>query len=507
MQAEVLNAAGARDAASRFAAPFWAVLGLNIIARGQALFAPMHSIDSYDVARKSFSGEIAYSLSDGRFVRAALWWLQAQIGFLPIESMSASMCLAVPLFIISGFLFAAAIIEDIRPLEAFAFAALFTLHPFATEYFYYGEVTFATILAVFCAALAVWSAYRGPQSCFWRSVSIGAVVLALGNYQVVIGHIAAASLFVLVADLCICGNASKASLSGVLGRFLSRTTVLLAGSAAYVLCLTLTKYLFPAAASGRAFRASSPELFQKLHALGAAIQFSFLPPEGIVPAAVSIVTMLALVFSTILLLRMTSQRRSNIAALVVVLAIMIAIACAAIAPLLGDAVWLEPRLLSPIALCIAALGVIGSRSASAKLNLGLIATFAIVIAGYVGADASILFDQRRMNLWDHQEASRIVARLEADPAFGEVTSLAVVGRRKAHPLALGTSSIDMNTSGLGSPWSKLGLFEQATGYKFASPTDAQWQVAINYCGHATIWPQPGSVGLIHELAVVCLPQR
>jgi len=85
MQVEVSNASVARDTVSRFAAPFWAALGLNIIARGQALFAPMYSIDSYDVARKSFSGEIAYSLSDGRFVRAAVWWLQAQIGFLPIE--------------------------------------------------------------------------------------------------------------------------------------------------------------------------------------------------------------------------------------------------------------------------------------------------------------------------------------------------------------------------------------------------------------------------------------
>jgi len=77
VQPEVLNASVARDTVSRFAAPFWAALGLNIIARGQALFAPMYSIDSYDVARKSFSGEIAYSLSDGRFVRAAMWWLGA----------------------------------------------------------------------------------------------------------------------------------------------------------------------------------------------------------------------------------------------------------------------------------------------------------------------------------------------------------------------------------------------------------------------------------------------
>lgn len=501
----MLNASVARDTVSRFANPFWALLGLNIIARGQALFAPMYSIDSYDVARKSFSGEIAYSLSDGRFVRAAVWWLQAQIGFLPIESMSASMCLSIPLFIISGFIFAAAIVEDIRPREAFAFAAPFTLHPFATEYFYYGEVAFVTVLAVFCAALAVWSAYRAPPSWLWRSISVGAVVLALGNYQVVIGHIAAGGLFVLVADLCICDDASRSTLV-LLGRFLRRTAVLLVGVAVYVLCLLSTKYLLPAIASGRAFRTSSPDFFEKLQTLGAAMRLSFLPSQDIAPAT-SIATSLALVFSIFLLLRITVQRRDRIAALLAASAVVAATGCALIAPLIGDVRWLAPRLLSPIALCIAALGVIGFRSAYAKLNPCLVAAFAIVIAGYVGADASILFDQRRMNLWDHQEASRIVARLEADPAFGKVTSLAVVGRRKTHPFPLATSSVDMNTSGLGSPWSKLGLFEQATGYRFASPTNPQWQAAIDYCGHGNVWPQPGAVGVVQELAVVCLPQR
>ncbi|MBR0849966.1 glucosyltransferase domain-containing protein [Bradyrhizobium diazoefficiens] len=502
-----MNASVARDAAARFAAPFWVALGLNVIARGQALFAPMYSIDTYDVARKSFSGEIAYSLGDGRFVRAALWWLQAQVGFLPIESMCASMCLSIPLFIISGFIFAAAIIDDVRPHEAFAFAALFTLHPFATEYFYYGEVTFATVLAVFFAAVAVWSAYRAPPSWLWRSASVGAVVLALGNYQVVIAHMAAGSLLVLVADLAGCHGASQSDLSALLGRFLRRSSVLPAGFAVYVLCLISTGHLFPAVAAGRAFRSSSPEFLQKLHTLGDATRFSLLPPQGIIPTTMSIVTVLAIMLSIFLLLRMTLQRRDILAALVAALTVLVALACAAIAPLMGDVAWLAPRLLSPVALCIAALGVIGFRSSFARLNPCLAAAFAIIITGYVGADASILFDRRRMNLWDHQEASRIIARLEADPAFGEVTSLAVVGRRKTHPLALGTSSVDMNTSGLGSPWSKLGLFEQATGYSFASPTDAQWQAAIDYCGRGTVWPLPGSVGLIHELAVVCLPQR
>jgi hypothetical protein len=264
----MLNASAARITVSPFVAPFWAALALNIIARGQALFTPMYSIDSYDVARKSFGGEIAYSLSDGRFIRAGLWWSQSQIGFLPIESMSASICLAVPLFIISGFIFAATILEDIKQKEAFCFAALFTLHPFATEYFYYGEVTFATVLAVFFAASAVWSAYRAPPSLIWRCAAAGAIVLALGNYQVVIGHIAAGGLLVLAAELCGNDSTSKWDFAIRLGSFLRRTAALVAGFIIYLGCLVLTKHLFPEVASGRAFRAGVPDFSERLHALG-----------------------------------------------------------------------------------------------------------------------------------------------------------------------------------------------------------------------------------------------
>lgn len=502
-----MNTNAARLLISQLVHPFWVALGLNIVARGQALFAPMYSIDSYDVARKSFNGEIAYSLSDGRFIRAAVWWLQAQVGFLPIESMSASICLSVPLFIISGFAFAAAIIDDVTPKEAFAFAALFTLHPFATEYFYYGEITLATVLAILCAALALWSAYRAPPSPIWRCVTVGAVVLALGNYQIVIGHIAAGGLLVLVARLCTGDNAPKSDLATLLGSFLRRTAIVAAGVLVYVACLVLTRYLVPAATSGRAFRSSLPDLSQKLCAVGPAIGFSLVPPPGVVPTTASVVTIAALILCILLVLRILLQKRDPASTVVAALAMALATGCAACASLIGNVTWLAPRLFSPIALCIAALGVIGFRSAPAAPKFALAAAFIIVVAGYVGADASILFDQRRMNLWDHQEANRIVARLESDPAFGRVTTLAVVGRRKTHPFALQTSSIDMNTSGLGSPWSKLGLFEQATGYSFMSPTDAQWQTATDHCAHAAVWPLPGSVGLIDDLAVVCLPQR
>ena len=384
-----MNASTARTIARQFAAPFSAVLALNIVARGQALFAPMYSIDSYDVARKSFGGEIAYSLGDGRFIRAALWWLQAQLGFLPIESMSASICLAIPLFIIAGFVFAAAIFDDLKQAEAFAFAALFTLHPFATEYFYYGEVTFATILAFLSAALAIWSAYRAPQSLVWRCATVAAVVLALGNYQIVIGHIAAGGLLVLVARMCAGRSASGLDCYAFLGDFSRRTAVLVAGAAVYLACLVLTRYFNAAVASGRAYRTGLPDFSHKLHAVGPALKFCLFPPQGIVPTTISVATILGLAMCVFLLLQMTMQGRNRIAALVVGSAVALAAICAAAASLIGDVSWQAPRLFSPIALCIAALGVAGFRLASAGRKFGLVAISAIVITGYVGADASI----------------------------------------------------------------------------------------------------------------------
>lgn len=90
-----------------------------------------------------------------------------------------------------------------------------------------------------------------------------------------------------------------------------------------------------------------------------------------------------------LLLQMTMQGRNRIAALVVGSAVALAAICAAAASLIGDVSWQAPRLFSPIALCIAALGVAGFRLASAGRKFGLVAISAIVITGYVGADASI----------------------------------------------------------------------------------------------------------------------
>ena len=156
----------------------------NVLARGQALFGSLYSIDGYFVAKKSFNDEIAYNLGDGRFLRALLWRLQELLGFAPLASESASLALATVAMVAAAILFGEAIFGKHARDKTMFLVVLLTLHPFITEYFYYGEVAFGIALSVLLAALAVRVTAIGlpPRTSIIASAT--AVVAALAAYQV-----------------------------------------------------------------------------------------------------------------------------------------------------------------------------------------------------------------------------------------------------------------------------------------------------------------------------------
>jgi hypothetical protein len=128
-----------------------------------------------------------------------------------------------------------------------------------------------------------------------------------------------------------------------------------------------------------------------------------------------------------------------------------------------------------------------------------------VLLGYFASDASILFDQRRINVWDQRLASHIAARLEDQPGFSGVRSLAVVGSLGAHPFPLATADHDLNSSAFSATWSKVGVIEQATGLAFNRASQAEMEAANAYCAERDPWPATSSVAVLPEqLGVVCL---
>ena len=102
------------------------------------------------------------------------------------------------------------------------------------------------------------------------------------------------------------------------------------------------------------------------------------------------------------------------------------------------------------------------------------------------------------------EANRILARFEMSPDYPNMESLAIVGGSWAYPVRLPTTVGDMNVSVRAVSWSKLGLFDEATGYHFASPTPDQFAAAETYCSEAMPWPSPNSTAIVGSLGIVCL---
>jgi hypothetical protein len=470
----------------------------NLVARGQALFGSLYSTDGYFVAKKSFADEIAYNLGDGRFLRALLWRLQELLGFSPVASESASLALAMVALVAAAVYFAEAVFRERARDATVLFVLLFTLHPFLTEYFYYGEVAFGIVLSVLFAALATYLTAAGLRLGTSIIASAAAIVAALATYQVAIGFIVAGFTLASVMDAC-------AEAGPILRRRIAvRAAAFALGTGAYGLCLVALRAFQPAVGSGRAFNPGGAGLGERLEALGPAILHALAPPDGIVAAPVAAISGILVCCGVIVVGIDIARRHRRLAAVASAVLLACALAAACAPSVLGRTPWLAVRLLSASSLVFAALAVACLPAPGSWRRHAWMACAAILLLGYVAADASILFDQRRVNLWDHQLANRIVARLEQQPGFASVKRLAVIGRLPAHPFPLQTADRDMNSSAFTAPWSKVGVIEQATGLLFDQASDADIQIARTWCARHDPWPGPDAVTVASELAVVCL---
>jgi hypothetical protein len=470
----------------------------TVLARGQALFGSLYSIDGYFVAKKSFNDEIAYNLGDGRFLRALLWRLQEFLGFSPIASESASVALATVALVVAAILFGEAIFGRRSGGETVLFVALLTLHPFLTEYFYYAEVAFGITLSVLLAALAVRLTTADLR--FGPSIlaSATAVVAALATYQVAIGFIVAGFILASVMEA---GTEPGPPLRR---RIVIRGAALALGTGFYGLCLLVTRIMYPAVASGRAFRPGGVGFGDRLEALGQAMSHALMPTEGIVTAPVAAISGALVVCGLASIGIRIRRRRGWLASIAAVVLIGCALAAACMPSVLSRTPWLAPRLLSPSTLVFAALAVACYPGAPSWRRQAWIGCAMILLLGYVAADTAILFDQRRVNLWDHQLANRIQTRLEDQPGFTSVRRLSIVGQLAAHQFPLQTTDHDLNSTAFAAPWSKVGVIEQATGLMFDPASDADVQVARAYCAAHDPWPSPDAVTVAAQLGIVCL---
>jgi hypothetical protein len=330
------------------------------------------------------------------------------------------------------------------------------------------------------------------------AAAAGAMVAALATYLVAIAYIVAGFILACVMEAGVEAGPRWLRRAGV------RAAALALAAVVYAVCLLVLRSLQPAVAGGRAFSPGGVALGERLQALGQTVLRALVPPDGIVATPVAAISAVLVACGIVVICIGVGRRHGRLAAVAAGALVAGALAAACVPAVLPRTPWLATRLFSAASLVFAALAVACLPALPSWRRRAWMAGAGILVLGYVAADAAILFDQRRVNLWDHQLANRIVARLEAQPGFASIKRLVVVGQLPAHPFPLPTADHDMNASAFHAPWSKAGIIEQATGLVFDKAAEADVQIARTYCAGHGAWPGPGAVTAIAELGIVCL---
>ena len=237
-----------------------------------------------------------------------------------------------------------------------------------------------------------------------------------------------------------------------------------------------------------------------------ALGLAFWPTPGLIPFFTSSLLIALLALCAAIGLAPLLRRRRILAAVICLGLLIAGVGFAAGASVLGkiEIVWLVPRTLAGISAFAAGLVVVGWHFSGRAWRSVVVLASGLLALSYVGASNRILSDQHRLNRWDAQQANRIIERLERLPAFTTISALAIIGGSWRRGAALDTTLGDMNISALAVSWAKLGLIQEATGYRFEEPTASDSLAAEQYCREVSAWPAENSVTIQGRLGIVCL---
>jgi hypothetical protein len=497
------------ESAFRFRWCLIALTLLALVARMQSITTTMYSIDGY--GSDTTSGLYPAIMANGRWGLAALLRLREKLGYFGMNVAPSSLIASTLLFTGAGFLYARVLSPKLSSVELFIFVALFTLHPFVTEFYTFSDATLDIAIAIFLAAAGFTCASATARPRLGMVVGCLLMVIALSIYQTAIAHLA------IVGLLGVTGwglqlepaPAGPLRMRNVLTTTHFRALSMAAMSAVlYLVSMRLVPRVFQIALDDRTKLSWPPDLADKAHALEKAFRMAFLPLPGFTTPVAAFLLAGVLIVAAAAIVLSILRRRGVGMALAIVALLAAAALCAVVVPISIKEIWLVPRVLSPVSIFIAGVALIGWRCAQLAWirHVLMIAMVPLWIA-YIGTSNRILYDQRRVNLWDAQEANRILARLDADPHFDAMRALALVNGQWGRSQALSTMRGDMNVSALSVSWSKFGLMTQATGDRFEDASNEQQLAAEKYCATAEAWPAAASVTITGDLGVVCLPRE
>jgi hypothetical protein len=128
----------------------------------------------------------------------------------------------------------------------------------------------------------------------------------------------------------------------------------------------------------------------------------------------------------------------------------------------------------------------------------------VLLFSFAGINNLVLSEQLRLNDRDMATASRMISRLEENPKFAAVKKIAVIGRQRNYPRRFLTAE---HKSAFGRAHSKANILQEVSGYKLQEPDPDERRQAEDYCRDVRPWPDPASVTVLKDTAVICLPER
>jgi hypothetical protein len=488
--------------------PFAVALVLSLAARVLAVVHPLYSTDGFAFAYDR-AGLTSLLLQQGRFVQAAVEWLGDRIGFSGPDVRVAALLLAIALYAHAGLLFARVIADRPTAGAMTLFLALFTLHPFSIELFWFSETTLQMVSSIWLGAVGLYVAVLMDRPVRAGLLGITLIVMALAMYQTVMAYLLGAGALALAAHVALV-HRDGAGIRGLLGsRAVRGVVVLMMSVPTYLAAVRLVSAL---TGVGTDARVSIGTMFadpgQELVAVARAVRTALWPwPDAaFVPVAASLILLLVLIVSAAVVASVPLRHRRPWAALICLGLIVGALICAAGLPQLGDSDWLAPRTVVAVSVVTAGTVMLAWDAVRLRaLHAAMASAVALLCLSYVGTANRVLSDQRLVNTWDAQLVARIVSRLESEPQWSETEALAVVSTSWPYSAELGTRFTDINASALNKPWARAGLVEQSSGHRLLNATEVEARSAEEYCASVDPWPAPESAILMGRLAVVCLP--
>ncbi|MGZ6235718.1 MAG: glucosyltransferase domain-containing protein [Syntrophales bacterium] len=496
---------------------------ISLVAKGIALFPLGFSIDSYMQLVLMSDGPPADALgiahfmsrrvlAEGRIGQWALNQILIALGIVGPGGNTLYVVLALCCYVGVGILLCRLWrIEDSLGIQV-CIVCIFALHPYNADVFTFREGTFTVGLGLLLGMLGLTTADRRLSR--WAAGCI-LMVLSLTLYQVAINFIVIALVILALLELTRLGP--QGILGGIgldvrrqfLQQLLPRASALVAAVVIYTPLYKLSLHL-----AGRLMQEHSrgaivplSEIPERIWRSTIAVGYVFLVPGREMPVVVKLLIVglsaLAIGLMARKIWEIVGYRRYMMFALAFSLLAIAGLAIVGVVIPLKE--WSEVhRALAGVSVLVAGFFALAISNGGVWSRRAALAVAGVLLFSFAGVSNVVLSEQLRLNHRDMATAGRMISRLEANPKFAAVKKIAVIGRQSNYARRFLTSEYK---SAFGRAHSKANILQEVSGYRFQEPDSDERRRAEDYCRDVRPWPDPASVTVLEDTAVICLPER